>query len=406
MAKIKHNKSAKPSIFAGFAKRLKRLFNAKNIVVISEHAVGHYAISIRQQCGIAFALLGTVALISYSIGRYIQASDEIAQQEHVIENAEAENEKIHNDFVLLKRDLIKMGEDGATDGNMSDYAQFVLEQYQNVNIADNAVAGQSNPLLERVNFLETQLQQSELQRTEFMNEVYLLTKSKARALHKALGITGMNDKMSRILDYRMQKMLAKDGNNAGNNNAGQGNQGQGGAYQPLNNSLSNDDISNAKLTEQQTLNEVIYLNELVGLIDELPTRIPVDRAKRTSGFGGRIDPFRRTLANHTGIDFSAPIGAKIKATAAGRVRLAGHIGAYGKTIEIDHGNSIASRYSHLSKINVAVGQKIQAGDVIGLQGTTGRSTGHHLHYEVRHHNIPINPDKFLTAGNYVSKIFK
>ncbi len=391
MKKTKYNTNQKAAIFVRLRLKLKQAFNAKNIVIVSEHAVGHYALSIRKQCGIALALLGIVALSSYSVGRYIQASEEIVAQDNVIENANAENEKIHNDFAVLKRDLMKMSEDGSEKGSgMSDYAQFVLEQYETGSTGGGIGAG-NNPLLERINFLEAQLQQSELKRNQFAGEVYLLTKSKMRALHKALSLTGMQGKLSTIIDYRMQKMQATA---VGEQEA------QGGIYQPLN------DADDAKITEAQAFNEMLHLSEIVGLIDELPTRVPVTRARRTSGFGRRIDPFRRTLANHTGLDFSAPIGAKIMATAAGRVRIASHLGAYGKTVDVDHGNGISTRYSHLSKINVGVGQQVQAAQVIGLQGSTGRSTGHHLHYEVRHHNVPINPDKFLMVGNHVSKILK
>jgi murein DD-endopeptidase MepM/ murein hydrolase activator NlpD len=173
---------------------------------------------------------------------------------------------------------------------------------------------------------------------------------------------------------------------------------QGGIYLPVEDGLGD------ALNEQLVMNEVIYMAELTNMLNSLPTRAPVMRGRRTSGFGRRIDPFRRTWANHTGIDFSAPIGTKIHATADGKVVRAGYYRAYGNTIDIAHEGGIVTRYAHLSRIHVRVGTQVKAGQAIGTQGTTGRSTGHHLHYEVRYRNTPLNPDKFLQAGRYVSEI--
>jgi murein DD-endopeptidase MepM/ murein hydrolase activator NlpD len=388
MAKTKRNNNFKPTIFARIAKKVKRFFDAKNIVVVSENAVGHYAVSIKQQCTIILAMLGVVALTSFYVGRYIQATEKIEKQEEIIETAEEQNQKIYNDFSLLKRDLIKISKSG---NDMEGYAQLLVDQYEDANAGfASGTNGNNESLMKRIDFLEDQLQQSELKRSEFVGDIYLLTKQKVRALHKAIYKTGMEDKLSKILDSRMQKILYADNEQLP----------QGGIYQPI------DDFDDIQLTEQQTLNEVVYLTELVSLIEELPIRYPVTSGKRSSGFGTRVDPFRGVLAKHNGVDFSSPYGTNIKATAAGRVRFAGKLGGYGNNVDIYHGKGISTRYSHLSEINVEIGQKIKAGDVIGVQGTTGRSTGHHLHYEVRHNNIPINPDKFLSVGKYVSKILK
>jgi len=101
---------------------------------------------------------------------------------------------------------------------------------------------------------------------------------------------------------------------------------------------------------------------------------------------------------HTGIDLRGEKGEPVHATAAGKVTHAGWEGGYGKMVEIDHGGGLATRYGHLSEISVKVGQTVRSGQTVGLIGSTGRSTGPHLHYETRVNNEAVNPQKFLRAG--------
>jgi murein DD-endopeptidase MepM/ murein hydrolase activator NlpD len=136
-------------------------------------------------------------------------------------------------------------------------------------------------------------------------------------------------------------------------------------------------------------------SELVGV----PLRLPITgEIEITSPFGVRVDPFQHVAAMHTGIDFRGEYGEPIHATAAGTVTNAGWSGGYGKMVEVDHGNGLATRYGHLSEIDVKVGQTIRIGQVVGRLGSTGRSTGPHLHYETRVDGEAVNPEKFLIAG--------
>ncbi|ETR74998.1 membrane protein [Afipia sp. P52-10] len=131
----------------------------------------------------------------------------------------------------------------------------------------------------------------------------------------------------------------------------------------------------------------------------VPYRKPVvGQVEFTSGFGVRSDPFLGRPAMHTGLDFRAATGDPVRATAYGKVVSAGWAGGYGRMVEIDHGNSLSTRYGHLSEIHVKVGQTINIGQVIGAVGSTGRSTGPHLHYETRIDGDAVDPQKFLRAG--------
>ena len=138
------------------------------------------------------------------------------------------------------------------------------------------------------------------------------------------------------------------------------------------------------------------LNRTLALV---PYRKPViGEVEFTSGFGVRSDPFLGRPAMHTGLDFRAQMGDPVRATANGKVVNSGWSGGYGRMVEIDHGNGLSTRYGHLSQIDVKVGDAVRIGQVIGEVGSTGRSTGPHLHYETRIDGEAVDPQKFLRAG--------
>jgi murein DD-endopeptidase MepM/ murein hydrolase activator NlpD len=115
----------------------------------------------------------------------------------------------------------------------------------------------------------------------------------------------------------------------------------------------------------------------------------------------RPDPFTGRYAFHPGIDFAGPWGSTVRATAPGTVVFAGNRGGYGNMVEIDHGFGIHTRYGHLSRISVRPGAKVEMGAAIGRVGSTGRSTGPHVHYEVWYDNVVKNPNNFIEAGRHV-----
>ncbi len=146
------------------------------------------------------------------------------------------------------------------------------------------------------------------------------------------------------------------------------------------------------------LDRISVLNQTLRM---LPLAKPIYGIETTSNFGARVDPFNRKLAFHSGIDFAGPYGTAIHAPMPGKVVYAGWRGAYGRFVEIDHGNGIKTRYAHLSAINVKVGDHVDFRETLGKVGSSGRSTGPHLHYEVWVDGKVQNPAKFLKAGQYV-----
>ena len=133
----------------------------------------------------------------------------------------------------------------------------------------------------------------------------------------------------------------------------------------------------------------------------IPSVQPVATLKFTSNFGIRSDPFRGTAAMHAGVDIPGPTGTPIYATADGIISHSGRRGGYVHLIEINHGKGIATRYGHLSRIMIGENVRVTRGQLIGLMGSTGRSTGPHLHYEVRIDGHAVNPLPFLTTADYL-----
>lgn len=142
------------------------------------------------------------------------------------------------------------------------------------------------------------------------------------------------------------------------------------------------------------------LNQVLG---QLPLTTPVDHFHVSSRFGKRRDPFTKRWAVHEGIDLSGPTRAPVYSTAPGEVTFVGWKGSFGRLVEIRHGNGVTTRYGHLRKILVKKGQQVAFREKIGLMGTSGRSTGTHVHYEIRYDGVPLDPAKFIKAGRYVFK---
>lgn len=212
-----------------------------------------------------------------------------------------------------------------------------------------------------------------------------------------LRLDALGERVSRLSGASMPKQ-------AGGGKPGR--DGAGGPLVPLFEPLSSFELQR----EIDRLGEVIEqrkdeLTELESLLMErrvksvlLPTLVPIDAERIGSPFGRRVDPLAGIGAMHEGIDFVADTGTTVVAAAGGVVVTSEFHPQYGNLIEIDHGNEFSSRYAHLSKLDVKVGQIVRRGARIGTSGNTGRSTGPHLHFEVRYRGMAQNPARFLQQG--------
>jgi murein DD-endopeptidase MepM/ murein hydrolase activator NlpD len=191
----------------------------------------------------------------------------------------------------------------------------------------------------------------------------------------------------------MRSVLADLGVDAGKSHEG----GVGGPFVPLKPPQAGSSTFERQLYRINVARAQVdrYSRTLVAV----PVRKPVvGEVDMSSPFGMRMDPFLGRPAIHTGIDLRGEIGEPVRTTATGRVTIAGREGGYGNMVEINHGNGLATRYGHLSEIDVKVGQFVRIGEIVGRIGSTGRSTGPHLHYETRVNGEAIDPQKFLRAG--------
>jgi hypothetical protein len=216
----------------------------------------------------------------------------------------------------------------------------------------------------------------QIQFAEIMTKVALARTSKAEAAIRQFGLN--------------PDVLAQQARNA-----------QGGVFEPFFGSAKKDVRDPRFLKLAASLSRMDAMERALAAI---PTSMPAAVMMMSSGFGFRSDPFTGGGAMHAGLDFKGPVGTPILSAAEGRVTFAGFNGGYGKTVEITHANGLLTRYAHLSGLNVARGQMVKRGLQIGRMGSTGRSTGSHLHFEVRLNGRAINPRKFLEANPDVLKV--
>ena len=207
-----------------------------------------------------------------------------------------------------------------------------------------------------------------------------------------LRLDGLGEKLAKIAGLKPQELPAKDG-------------GRGGAEPTSSRAWTLDEFNREILNLSRAVearNDQLSVLEALLVQDSvnkkfLPSYAPVDAVQYTSNYGNRIDPFTGLQSFHEGIDFHGEKGTPVLAAASGKIVTAESHPAYGKMVEIDHGNGLISRYAHASRLDVKEGDLVVRGQKIAEIGSTGRSTGPHLHFEVRLNGVPQNPARFLRA---------
>lgn len=371
-----------------------RMFCKRSIIVISDHKTQHLPFSVSFQFVALLMVLGFVTWGSYSTGSYMAAQQVLKEKDKKIAFTQLENERVGAEFALLKRDLTKLAKEGEK-GKLGDYAQMVAEQYSHdASPADEIKSEASNvdynAVFERIEFLEERMKEMQHTHEQMLADIRSTTGGKIKDIENIIAMVGMDkQKLVNQADAQRKREQARK------EKYGRIENGRGGPYQPPK-------ISMLKEKDTELYFDLKRLMVLSDVIESMPLAKPITGTYRfTSGFGTRVDPFRGHLAFHSGVDLAAPYGTKVLASTDGRVNFTGWRGAYGQMVDVEHGFGFASRYGHLSKILVKKGQFVKKGQVIGVQGSTGRSTGQHVHYEVRYHNKPLNPKQFLKAGENV-----
>lgn len=351
----------------------KQWFPQRNLIVVSEHKVKHIPISGGLQCAMLMVLGGLVCWGAYSTGSYMAVRMAYKNQSQALRSIA----------------------DQRVATNFSTSALYpVAPLTANADISENTVQSLSSPmftlsaldndkLIGRVAFLEKRVNELQTANNTIVQRVREKTAGRMAELEGIIRQVGMNPAALKKEAAEQNPDLKKS-------------KSQGGPFIPAD-AMS---LSAAEVEMYNNLDEVAVLQ---AVIDGLPLAYPMKNAEEQSHFGNRIDPFTKRLAFHSGHDLSGPSGSRIYATAPGKVTTAGRNGAYGNMVDIAHGFDISTRYAHMSQVLVSAGQVVKKGDVVGIQGSTGRSTGEHLHYEVRYHDRPLNPKSFLKVAQNVSQ---
>ena len=174
--------------------------------------------------------------------------------------------------------------------------------------------------------------------------------------------------------------------------------GQGGPFVPYHPDMASEDDDTIRVSLSRRLERWETLRDVFVALPLVP---PLADFRISSAYGVRVDPFNGRKAMHDGVDFAGPYKQPVTATADGKVVFAGRRSGYGRVVEIDHGHGLMTRYAHLAKVLARRGETVTLGRTIGLLGSSGRSSGPHVHYEVRYNGRSLNPAKFLKAGSYV-----
>ncbi|MBB4284964.1 M23 family metallopeptidase [Roseospira goensis] len=265
---------------------------------------------------------------------------------------------------------------------LTRFDDFELEMRKTVLQRDLALE-ENQALTRRVNDLEDLVIEMETAQAALLDHFGAVAQTRIADIEGSLAEVGLD------IDSMLEAMTT----------AGDGD-GKGGPFVPADLPILDKPVLKESVTLLNT--HVDRLDALRDLTEHLPLTRPVLSGYRLSSpFGVRRDPINGRLARHEGQDFSAPPGTPVVAPAAGKVVYAGWRGRYGRTIEISHGLGLTTLYAHLSKITVETGESVSRGDLIGQVGNSGRSTGPHLHYEIRVKGTPRNPAKFMKAGQHV-----
>lgn len=381
-----------------------KLFHKRSLIILSEHKVRHIHISGGVQFVLVAALVVGVCWSSYSTGSFMAARDVIREQDATIRSVAST--RVETNFnAMLSSAVQPASKKSAGYRNMLSDSTLSLTM------------GNHDKLFERISVLEKRVTELKNANDSIIETVRNKTGGQIDNLEQIIRNTGLSpEKLKRQVggkglrasapkrptltsdsspDIDAAEYREEDSSAAVSEHAEDADNHQGGPF------ISADTVEYYEAQEREIARQLEELMVLGKVVEALPLARPMNGGSLQSNFGKRRDPFTGRLAFHAGLDISGPTGTKVLSTGEGVVTFAGRSGAYGQVVDIDHGLGISTRYGHLSRLMVKEGQRIGAGDVIGIQGSTGRSTGEHVHYEVRFNDKPFNPKNFLDATHAV-----
>ena len=371
-------------------------------------------------------------------GRNISLQTQVAKMRTVIEASKAERDEVDKARAQLNQRLVdverELAETKAAKADIESQMAALDQRYTTTQGERDALAQAKAELESNI----VDLNQEKVRTAEYheglKNRVASLDEALSQAIDKNTELDSQRDYLERrvggleqrLVDLRdagqsvigrlseqtqlsldmIEKTVEMTGLDVGTllEGSADGTLGQGGPFVPADNDAATFEPSIQLEASVTNLDQQLHRwTALQDIVRSLPLMAPLDQYRISSRYGKRRDPVNGRTAKHAGTDFAGPVGTSIFATAPAKVVFAGWRGRYGRTVEIDHGYGIHTRYGHMRKILVKVGQIIGHREMIGKVGSSGRSTGPHVHYEVRFKGQAQNPMKFLKAGNHVFK---
>ncbi len=293
------------------------------------------------------------------------------------ERAARERETLRTELARLEAEMVEVAE-GLLVEQQVDAIELELRR---VILQRDMAKNETSDLRQQVTLLKQQLADMENTQLALFQRFSTLARDRIGELEGALKKTGLD----------VDRLLKRQDSATS----------QGGPFIPL--EMGSWDAHTLRRSLDDLNGHVARWSSLESLADSLPLGQPVREFYVSSTFGARKDPLNGRVAMHEGLDMAGPIGSPVFAGGPGKVVYAGWRGRYGRLVEIDHGYGLKTRYAHLHKIAVKKGEVVDRATRIGQLGTSGRSTGPHLHYEVIYLGKPLNPDKFIKAGANVFK---
>ncbi len=404
--RIRNIKIKKPSM-VHYGRR-SPLFSDKEIIFRSGGRAKVFNISSRVQMFLMVLLIIIGGWSAYSYYLYNKSDQIISFKNRELDETRDAYVDLMTDFVAIHRNISSMftliDEEQLQDElNISRYkqqAQVVEEKIRR--IADkkdwvktdeleekttlrdallqrDRAVSERNKLLDKIEVLEDNIQRLEMAEMEILNRVGRLSDKEMSKIKEA--ISAINKSIKKQNKYFNPLANSKKDS-------------AGGAYEPDIPAVKNNELNKKMQDVFAQVDDLGYYREVM---KSVPIGKPVWSYWLSSSFGHRSDPFNKKSARHKGVDLASNKGNKVKTMAQGKVTRSGWNGGYGNMIEIDHGNGFKTRYAHLNKSYVKKGEYVKLGDTIGEVGSTGRSTGPHLHYEVIYNGTQVDPMAFIKA---------
>lgn len=387
----------------------RRLFSEKEFIIRSNGKMKIFKISTRLQWFVFVVFLIFSVWMAYSYRMYSVSDRIISYQERKLDETRSAYVDLMSDFVTVHKNIANMVEvlgkpEETPDGGIDEYlkkAEVIEERIRRITANEDWISekdlNRKNAVKEALISRDVAIEEKNLMEEKVKhleNTVRSLQAFELDILKKMEGVSNKEIEKMKTSISVVNGELKKRGKYY-NPLANSKKDSRGGVFIPESlASAENEELAAQAMKAFASVDTMTYYQEEM---NRLPLGKPVWTYWLSSPFGKRSDPFNAKSAAHKGVDLASNKGNKIKTMAVGKVTKAGTVNGYGKVVEIDHGNGFKTKYAHMNAIYVRAGQQVDVGTAVGEVGSTGRSTGPHLHYEVLYNGVHLDPMVFIKA---------